>query len=552
MLSGSSQRGSISGSREARSVRSRGASGESPRSLGSGNDSAGRAKPKGSAASSGSNGGRRGDAAPQARRSSSNASNGVAKNSPRGSRNGDVQQSVNRERRRQSSGGVRRSHGEAKRISKEEMDSLLFRKPQLGDMRPDMYRLDLSQKDDLRFLYETQHRVDPELFPLKKNSNRSRWKHMQQSHIFDTAPLPIQRAPAKAARKNDDGLGALARFILCAEAREPSPVRGRRHRSESACRDKLRLFGNHSDEGNSRTTSPVLRTGVRRVRSKPTDKLGDDLRVRNSSDEVGLTPRGLRSKEAVRKFESTQPQLTLPPRKAPRSRANVTRSLSASDHDIFGVRKRREHMMRQTRSFSSACSSEPYGSEYHAETTSHRASSLGSASLRGEKRSTRSKDQRITTPFGEAESRDGGTPTRRQERRRGGSYSSRPSSVASSSALRSWSHMSSQRGTQSEMLSQRKDATRRRRATTSASQVSSAASVFTENEDNSVSLPPSPAPRTGRARVPGCSITNSNVIFGGGQSLDSPRRPLRRLQHESPQMRGILSWDQRRPQKRTS
>ncbi|RNF01966.1 hypothetical protein TraAM80_06686 [Trypanosoma rangeli] len=543
MHSGSSQGSLVGGGREAASGRSRKASGEGLCSLGSGNGSGGRAKPEKLSASSVPSGSRQSEGTPRVRRPGSNASNGAAKNFSRGSPSGDLHQNQNRELQRQGGGGVRHSRGGLKQISKEEMDSLLFRKPRLEDVRPDMYRLDLSQKKDLQFLYEAQHRVDPELFPFKKNLSRARWKHMHQSHIFDTDPPPTQRASVAPAKKNDDGLGTLARFILNSEAREPSPVRGRRHRSDSAGKTKLRLFDNNSNEGNSRSASPALRTCVRQVRSRPADKLGGDLRVRNSLDEAGLTPRGIRSKEAVQKFESTQPQLTLPPRKPRQLRARATRSFSASDNDIFGVRKRREHMMGKTRSFSSARSSEPYGSESPEGTASRRALSLRSASLRGEKRSNSSKDRRTTSPFGEEKPRNGGTPTRRHERHRGGSFSTRPESVASSSTLLTSSYVPSSRGTNSERHHHKKDASRRRRAATSASQVSSAASVFTENEENLSSPRLLPAARTGRARVPGRSITKSNVVFGGGQVPDTARSTHRRLQHESPQMHGILSWN---------
>ncbi|KAF8284338.1 hypothetical protein TcBrA4_0053860 [Trypanosoma cruzi] len=466
---------------------------------------------------------------PQASRPASNASNGCAKNSPRGDLDGGSQRNLNGLAQGRGKNGARRSSQRPKEISREELLSLLFRKPQLKEMRPEMHRLDLSQRDDLRFLYEMQHRVDPELVPVRNRMYRANWKQMHQSHIFDTEPASKPQASAKPVKKNDDGLGSIARFVLCSEERNASPVRGRRHGNYSAGRTTLRLFDGNSKESELRAASQTPRTGVRRVGLKPADKLGANLQSRDLLCEVGASRHGVRTMEAVKMFESTQPKLTLPPQKLSRRFAHPARSFSASDNDIFGVRKRRERMMQRASSCTSARTTEPYGSEDLEGSTRHRQSSLGSTSVIDEKRSNHSTIQSKNVPFGEEEPRNGGTPTRHQKSRRGGSLASRSSSVAPSPSVRSWSHPRSTRGSNSEMLRRHNDVIGKQRNNTSATTVSSKISVLSEGGEYSASLFPTPRVRTGRARVPGHSITKSNIVFGDLNLVNSPRHVQRRI-----------------------
>ncbi|EKF30298.1 hypothetical protein MOQ_005895 [Trypanosoma cruzi marinkellei] len=470
-----------------------------------------------------------GNGKPKASRSaSSNASNGFAKNSPRVDLDGGSQRNSNGLSQGREKNGARRSSQRPKEMSREELLSLLFRKPQLKEMRPEMHRLDLSQRDDLRFLYEMQHRVDPELVPVRNRMYRANWNKMHQSHIFDTETASSPQASAKPVKKHDDGLGSIARFVLCSEERGASPLKGRRHGNYSAGRTTLRLFDGNPKKAESRATSPNLRTGVRMVGLKPADKLGANLQSLDPLCEVGASRHGVRTRETVEMFESTQPKLTLPPQKLSRRHAHPARSFSASDNDIFGVRKRRERMMRRVPSCSSARTSEPYGSEDLERSTTHRQSSLGSTSLIDEKRSNHSTIRSKNVPFGEEEPRNSGTPTRHQRSRRGGSLASRGSSVAPSSSVHSWSHVRSTRGSNSEGLRRRKDVIGRQRNNTSAATVSSKASVLSESVESSASLFPTPRVRTGRARVPGHSITKSNIVFGDVNVVNSPRHVQQR------------------------
>lgn len=419
--------------------------------------------------------------------------------------------------------------------------SLLFGKASLSDMRPDIYRLDLSQKDDVRFLYETQHRVDPELVPVKKHMTHTRWKNMHRSRVFDTTPPPARPAAATTPKKNSDGLGTLARFLLCPEGRSVSPVRGRGRcngATGQAVFDLLR--GRKVSESSSPQPRP---TGKRHVLEHPADQLGRDMRSRDVPGvEISLSPRGIRTLKTVQMFERTQPKLTLPASKSPHRITRGTRSHSASsDNDIFGVRGRRENMMRRTRS-ASARSNDPYGSEDGDEVVQRRA-----VNFSHDVRENHRTGLRTNVPFGAEEEGDeprrAATVTRRHQSPCGGGDSSRNKPIVPSlSLLHKLDHSLSPRTYSRESGGRKEGAVRKRYVNVTDVQLTNTGPAPCDAVQSTTTLLVSPRLRRGRALVPGSSHNKSNIFFSDLQAVPSPRRDLRHTQLRSSQMQGILSW----------
>ncbi|ORC85400.1 uncharacterized protein TM35_000351440 [Trypanosoma theileri] len=475
---------------------------------------------------------------------------------------------------RQENSRSRRDYSQerGKAVSHDELLHLLRKKGSLTDIRPDMYRLDLKQKDDLRFLYETQHRVDPELVPISKHITPGKWKQMNQSHIFDPPPPPTpQKKPTSDKKK--DGLGTIARFLLNAEDQTKSPARGRSHRHCNASGSALWLFGGNDSNGvgeninDPRFISP--RRGTRLVPNHPSDQLGRDLLAREPLSGEIAPRHGVRTMKAVQAFEATQPKLTLPPRKQSARFTNAMRTHSAGgDNDILGVRGRREHMMRRSRS-ASVPSNDPYGHEEEDRTMRPRSSKPRStrsqtSSRRSETRSetrsqTRSEcsmERRSNAPFGEEEE----SRVNRTRRHHGSSHhssrhnSSSCGSVTSSPSVKNTKrpHSHSSRRSDSGRGSHRRNDGTESYVSSSYETGSYTTSAMWEEEERhhqklrnhrqSEDLLVSPRIRTGRARVPGHSITASHIVFGDERPLKSPRVVKQSTQLRSPQMHNILTW----------
>ncbi|KAH9601880.1 hypothetical protein LSM04_009074 [Trypanosoma melophagium] len=439
-----------------------------------------------------------------------------------------------------------------KSLTRDELLHLLRQGGPLTDIRPDMYRLDLSQKDDLRFLYETQHRVDPELVPITKHITPSRWKQMNESHIFDPPPTPKPRKPSASDEKKNDGLGSLARFLLNAEDQAKSPAKGRGHRHCDESGSALWLFGgndNNGIEGNVNTPRHTpLRIGKRLVPNHSSDHLGRDLLAREPLTGEIVTRHGVRTIKTVQAFESTQPKLTLPPRRQSARFTNAMRTHSAAaDNDIFGVRKRREHMAHRSRS-ASVPSNDPYGTE-DGDGVSRRQRS----SRRSEASSKCVTERQSNAPFGEEEGRRvSRTRGRQSSSQRSSLRSVSTGSVVSSTYIKEAKQPhSSRRSVSSRGSQRRKDGAESYVSTSYETASCTTSAMWDEDEQQhqrlrhnqrSSDLLVSPRVRTGRARVPGRSSAPSNVIFGGGEAIQSPRLTQQNAQLRSTQMHNVLSW----------
>lgn len=424
---------------------------------------------------------------------------------------------------------------------KENMRSLLFGKGRLSDIRPDLYRLDLTQKKDIQFLYETQHRVDPELVPVRRRATHDVCRRMQHSKIFDTAPSSCRPATVTVPRKRDDGLGMLARFILCAEERSVTPMRGRRHCANSPLRGNASFLCGGNGSACETPRSQPRACGKRRVPTQPTEKLGMDLLSLEVPGASRSPIRGVRSLKAVQMFEATQPKLTLPPQKGPRRGTGGTRCHSASsDNDIFGVRGRREKMMQRCRS-ASARSNDPYGLSEGDEVAQQERSQLGTfvGPFSTEMRAN-------NTPFGDNESLNVCTPTRNQHGRGGSSFggnSRRRSASHSLSLLKCLDPSSTSVRSRSEAGGLKTEAAKREPVNVEddVTQTNTASLISDENQNIKNSLF-SPRIRTGKAMVPGRSLKKSNIIFGDAHVVTSSNGVLRQTQFKSSKMYDILSW----------
>ncbi|CBH14373.1 hypothetical protein, conserved [Trypanosoma brucei gambiense DAL972] len=240
-------------------------------------------------------------------------------------------------------------NGSLENMSTSQLLSRLLCNTRLEDMRPDAYRLDMTQKEDVRYLYEMQHRVDPELNPFRARANTAKINQMNKSRIFDfTSPTPpVRKQPAV---KHDDGLGSLARFIYSQEGRRKTTPLGRRPNTVAQRRATFHPFRPDEQEYNPITPGRRVRYQLSTYRW---DNLGGNLVVKERSS-AATTPRPcIRTRKGVDAFEATQPVHTLPPRKRP---PRVTESMQGHpgylDHDIFGIRSRRKEATQRCRSLS--------------------------------------------------------------------------------------------------------------------------------------------------------------------------------------------------------
>nr|CCD12451.1 unnamed protein product [Trypanosoma congolense IL3000] len=271
-------------------------------------------------------------------------------NTPRGSVNQGSVRSGTPGKQSNGRGATPNPNGSLQEMPISQLLSRLLNNTRLGDMRPDICRFDANSKEDVRYLYEVQHRAYPEFRSVTRRGNTEIANRMLRSRVFDfiNEPEPPAKPPQAAksprALKSDDGLGALTRFIYSAEGRPVSPHGRRRCLTPS--------------NRNAVVSDPILckghpltpRLGKYRPPVRTQSNLGRDLVVSDQSAEAATPRPRIRSLSGVRTFEARQPALTIPPRrKAGICISALQDHVANKDNDIFGVRRRREYDEQQRR-----------------------------------------------------------------------------------------------------------------------------------------------------------------------------------------------------------